>query len=410
MKEHRKTRRFWGIFSEDGPPDLDEMFRRLSRNWKRKRRRKNLSAFQNGGGDDGDNGKGNEPEFDLGSLSLSSIISVGSSIALALVFLSGFFTVDESERAIIFRLGKPIGLREPGLRWRIPFIEDHRNINLTGVRTVEIGYRGDQNQKNERESLMLTDNLNIIDIQFAVQYALKDPQAYLFENRNPDISVLHVAETAMREIVGKSDIDYVLYEGREQISAETQELMQDILDRYRTGIEIRQVAIQNVQPPDQVQDAFEDAIRARQDRERKINEGEAYANDIVPRARGQAARSLEEAEGYKQSLIAKAEGEANRFAQLATEYDKAPQVTRQRLYIETLEAVMSRTNKIVIDQDEGSNNLLYLPLDRIGRSVAPPSVPNPEQNVSPSSATQNIELIDRLRRELGNARDRLTQR
>ena len=348
---------------------------------------------------------------------MSTIVTVASSLALALVLLSGFFTVDESERAIIFRLGKPVDLREPGLRWRVPFIEDHRNVNLTGIRTIEVGYRGEQKNKIEREALMLTDNLNIIDIQFAVQYALKDPQAYLFENRNPDISVLHVAETAMREIVGKSNIDFVLYEGREAISAETLDLMQEILDRYKTGIEIRQVAIQNVQPPDQVQDAFEDAIRARQDKDRKINEGEAYANDIVPRARGQAARTLEEAEGYKQSLIARAEGEASRFSQLAKEYEQAPEVTRQRLYIETLEGVLARTNKIFIDQNEGSNNLLYLPLDRLGQGGVPltPGLSAPGSQPSGASGTapltsQGVELIDRLKRELTEARDALRQR
>jgi len=431
VNETRISKRFWAIFSQEGPPDLDEMFRRFTRSLNKRRRRRNLSAFRNNGsagGDDGndrepiDGGSGGDPNFDLGTLPLSMIATGVAAVALSLVFLSGFFTVDESERAVIFRLGKPVGLREPGLRWHVPFIEDHRNVNLTGIRTIEIGYRGEQKNKIEREALMLTDNLNIIDIQFAVQYALKDPEAYLFENRNPDISVLHVAETAMREIVGKSNIDFVLYEGREDISAQTQDLMQDILDRYNTGIDIRQVAIQNVQPPDQVQDAFEDAIRARQDRDRKINEGEAYANDIVPRARGQAARILEEAEGYKRSLIARAEGEADRFSQLATEYALAPEVTRQRLYIETIEDVLARTKKIFIDQGEGSNNLLYLPLDRIGQGIAPPpslATPQPQQQSQPQPSgasgqvplsQQGLELIDRLKRELAQGRDSINIR
>lgn len=404
------------VFSQQGggPPDLDELFRQLTRRWQRKRRR-NMSAFRDGGGGDNGSGGGRDggPGFDLASLPVSMIATVGSTVAFLLVFLSGFFTVDESERAVIFRLGKPIGLRDPGLRWHIPFIEDHRNVNLTGVRTIEIGYR--REQKIEREALMLTDNLNIIDIQFAVQYALKDPQSYLFENRNPDVAVQHVAESAIREIVGKSDIDFVLYEGREEISARTQDLMQEVLDRYQTGIDIRQVAIQNVQPPDQVQDAFEDAIRARQDRERKINEGEAYANDILPKARGRAARALEEAEGYRRSLIAKAEGEADRFRQLADEYNQAPEVTRQRLFLETIETVLARTNKIVVDQGEGTNNLLYLPLDRIGSGAAPsqPLPPGAPGGIAPSSAPaaqQGAELLDRLRREINNARDNLNLR
>jgi membrane protease subunit HflK len=423
MKQTKANRRWWAIFNQEGPPDLDELFRRLSRSFGKRRRRPSMSAFRpptppNGNGDDSGRRPDNDPGFDLGSLPMSMIATIGSSIAFALVFLSGFFTVDESERAIIFRLGKPVGLREPGLRWRIPFVEDHRNVNLTGIRTIEIGYRGEQKSKIDREALMLTDNLNIVDIQFAVQYALKDPESYLFENRNPDLSVLQVAETAMREVVGKSDIDFVLYEGREDISAQTQDLMQGILDRYKTGIEIRQVAIQNVQPPDQVQDAFEDAIRARQDHDRKINEGQAYANDIVPRARGQAARTLEEAAGYKESLVARAEGEASRFFQLAEEYAQAPGVTRQRLYIETIESVLSRTSKVFIDQKEGSNNLLYLPLDQLGRGRGPTSrPPSPADSATgqPSGASGNVqfsqqsaELIDRLRRELSEARNALS--
>ena len=179
---------------------------------------------------------------------------------------------------------------------------------------------------------MLTDNLNIIDIQFAVQFLLKDPEDYLFENRSPEEAVAQVAETAMREIVGRSKIDFVLYEGREEIAAEAKLLMQGILDRYRTGIQVQQVAVQNVQPPDQVQDAFEDAIKARQDHERKINEGQAYANNVIPRARGMAARIEQEAEGYRRAVIAESEGETERFTRLADEYIKAPEVTRRRLY------------------------------------------------------------------------------
>ena len=279
--------------------------------------------------------------------------------------LTGFYTVDQSERAVTFRFGKPTGVSQPGLRWLIPFIEDKRIVNLTGVRTVEIGYRGSQNSKIANESLMLTDNLNIIDLQFAVQYVLNDPEDFLYNNRDPESAVLQVAETAMREVVGRNNIDFVLYEGREQIALDTQSLMQDILDRYSTGILVQQVAIQNVQPPDQVQDAFEDAIKARQDRERKINEGEAYANNVVPQARGRSSRILEEAEAYKLSQIALANGVSARFTQLADEFKKAPEITRQRLYLDSMQDLLSRSNKILMDQKEGANSLIYLPLDRI---------------------------------------------
>jgi membrane protease subunit HflK len=211
---------------------------------------------------------------------------------------------------------------------------------------------------------MLTDDENIIDIQFAVQYILKDPMEYLFNNRRPEDTVLQAAETAFREIVGKSKMDFALYEGREQIAVAAQKLMQEILDRYKTGIAISKVNVQNAQPPEQVQAAFDDAVRAKQDLERQKNEGQAYYNDVVPKARGTASRLTEEANGYRQRVVANAEGEASRFRQVLTEYSKAPAVTRERIYLETIQQILSSTSKIVVDT-KGSANLLNLPLDRI---------------------------------------------
>ncbi|HMK15027.1 MAG TPA: FtsH protease activity modulator HflK, partial [Burkholderiales bacterium] len=237
---------------------------------------------------------------------------------------------------------------------------------LSQVRTVEVGYRNNVRSKVLKESLMLTDDENIIDIQFAVQYILKSPEEYLFNNRSPDEAVLQAAETAIREIVGKSKMDFVLYEGREQVAAHATKLMQEILDRYRTGILISKVTMQNAQPPEQVQAAFDDAVKAGQDRERQKNEGQAYANDVIPKARGGAARLLQEAEGYRQRVIADAEGDASRFRQILVEYSKAPAVTRDRLYLDMMQQVLSSTNKVLIDQKSGTN-LLYLPLDKLLR-------------------------------------------
>ena len=375
---------------QSGPPDLDEMIRRMFKNWNSKRSK--LDAFSRNGG----NGGGPELSF-----SPAKVLAIGSLVVVALVFLSGFYTVDQSERAVTFRFGQPVGVSQPGLRWLVPFVEDKRIVNLTGVRTVEIGYRGNQSSKIARESLMLTDNLNIIDLQFAVQYLLKNPEDYLYNNRDPDLAVSQVAETAMREVVGRSEVDFVLYEGREQIALDTLALMQDILDRYSTGILVQQVAIQNVQPPDQVQDAFEDAIKARQDRERKINEGEAYANDIVPKARGLSARILEDAEAYRRQKIAIAEGESQRFSALVYEFEIAPEVTRQRLYLDTIEDVMRRTSKVIVDQEEGSNNLLYLPLDRLvgsGGGNQPRS--NSGTNLSSGNTQPDNSLTDTIREDI----------
>jgi len=216
---------------------------------------------------------------------------------------------------------------------------------------------------------MLTDDENIIDLQFAVQYILKDPIEYLFNNRRPEDTVLQAAETAFREIVGKSKMDFALYEGREQIAISAQKLMQEILDRYKTGIAISKVNVQNAQPPEQVQAAFDDAVRAKQDLERQKNEGQAYYNDVVPKARGTASRLTEEANGYRQRVVANAEGEAARFRQVLTEYSKAPAVTRERMYLETMQQILSSTSKVVVDA-KGSGNLLNLPLDKLLQTPA----------------------------------------
>jgi membrane protease subunit HflK len=271
----------------------------------------------------------------------------------------------------VLRFGKYVETTMPGPRWHLPYpIESAEVVNLLGVRTVEVGYRNNVKSKVLKESLMLTDDENIIDVQFAVQYVLKSPNDYLFNSREPDESVLQAAETAVREIVGKSSMDFVLYEGRAEVASRAHKLMQSILDRYGTGINISKVTMQNAQPPEQVQAAFDDAVRASQDRERQKNEGQAYANDVIPKARGMAARIGEEAEGYRQRVIEQSEGDAARFRLVVGEYSKAPQVTRDRLYIEAMQQILSNTSKVVIDQKAG-NNILYLPLDKLMQMAGP---------------------------------------
>jgi modulator of FtsH protease HflK len=269
------------------------------------------------------------------------------------------------------------------------------------VRQVEVGYRNNVKSKVEKESLMLTDDENIVDVQFGVQYILKSPTDYLFNNRSPDDSVLQAAETAIREIVGRSSMDFVLYEGRADVAARAHKLMQQILDRYGTGINISKVTMQDAQPPQQVQAAFNDAVEAGQDRERQKNEGQTYANDVIPKAKGMAARLTQEAEGYKQKVIEQSEGDAARFRQLAVEYVKAPQITRDRLYLEAIEQVMSNTTKVVIDQ-KGGNNLLYLPLDRLiqmsgGRTpdAAPSQAPAPAAEQSTARSREAFRSRER---------------
>jgi len=359
-----------------GPPDLDEIWKRLNE------RLNSLFGGKRGGGNGGDNGSSSGGMPGGGSL-LGLLV-----ILLALVWVaSGFYIVDTGQRGVVLRFGQYSETTEPGPRWHLPWpIESREIVNVDQVRTVEVGYRTSVKNKALKESLMLTDDENIIDLQFAVQYILKDPKAYLFVNRSPDESVLQVAETAMREIVGRNKMDFVLYEGRAEIAARAKVLMQQILDRYDAGISISQVTLQNIQPPEQVQAAFDDAVKAGQDRERSKNEAEAYFNDVVPRAQGLASRLKAESEGYKQAVIANAEGESSRFVQIVTEYQKAPQVTRQRMYLDTMQTVMNNTSKVLVDQKAG-NSLLYLPLDKLQQVVSQPYAGAPELLAQTPAAT-----------------------
>ncbi|WP_018508602.1 FtsH protease activity modulator HflK [Thiobacillus thioparus] len=376
-----------------GPPDLDELWRRLNERLNGMFGNRNTEG--GGGFSSGGAGGGNLLGLLLGALFLVWVAS-------------GFYIVDTGQRGVVLRFGKYIETTEPGPRWHLPWpIESRETVNIDQVRTVEIGYRNNVKSKVLRESLMLTDDENIIDLQFAVQYILKDPEEFLFVNRAPEDTVLQVAETAMREIVGKNRMDFVLYEGRAEIATRAKVLMQQILDRYKTGISVSQVTLQNIQPPEQVQAAFDDAVKAGQDRERLKNEAEAYSNDVVPRASGLASRLKEEAAGYKQAVIANAEGDASRFSQIVTEYQKAPQVTRQRMYLDTMQTVMNNTSKVVVDQ-KGGNSLLYLPLDKLQQIVNQPNSGASDALLQPpvAATTTPPAPVDMRSRDALRSRDR----
>ena len=348
--------------NNDGPPDLDELFVDL--------RKKidnvfNIKSNTNNNGSNGNSGNSKQPiNSNSNGLPTGTIIL----IVLLIWMATGFYIVDQGSRGVVLRFGKNTEITQPGPRWHIPYpVETVEVVNQEQVRTNEVGYRSSGaggTSQQLRESLMLTGDENIIDLQFAVQYNLKSVQDYLFNNRSVENSVRGAAETAIREVVGKSKMDYVLYEGREEIAIKTKSLMQDILDRYRSGINITSVTMQNAQPPEQVQAAFDDAVKAKQDLERQKNEGQAYANDIVPKARGTASRLIAESNGYKAAIENEAKGNASRFDQILTEYTRAPEVTRNRLFLETQEQIMSSVSKVIVDQ-KGSNSLLYLPLDKL---------------------------------------------
>lgn len=396
----------------DGPPDLEELWRDLNR-----RLNGILGGKSRGTGGGARPGDGMNGRFIGGGITL---------ILFAIVILwlaSGFYIVDASQRGLVLQFGRYKESTESGLRWRWPYpIQSHELVNVSEVRTIEVGYRGTEKNKVLAEALMLTDDENIINIQFAVQYIRQDPVAYVFNNRTPDDAVMQAAETAIREIVGKNKMDFVLYEGREQIAVKASALMQEILDRYATGIQISKVTMQNAQPPEQVQAAFDDAVKAGQDRERQKNEGQAYANEVVPKARGTAARLTQEADGYKQRLIAMAEGDADRFRQIYSEYAKAPEVTRNRLYLETMQQVYSNTSKVMVDA-KGQGNLLYLPLDKLMQAAGAVQVnatdssssansenpPPAKASAHPSGFETPPQVVDRSEprsRELSRSRDR----
>ena len=382
----------------DGPPDLDQLWRDFNQ-------RLNKLFGGQGGGRDGGEGGGSSDGHGAG-------ISAGV-VAVVIGFLwlvSGFFIVQEGQTGVVMTFGKFSHSTQPGFNWRWPYpIQAHEVVNLSQVRTVEIGYRSNVRNKLARESLMLTDDENIIDIQFAVQYRLKDASQWVFNLRDQEETVKEVAETAIREIVGKSKMDFVLYEGREKVAFDTSTLMQHILDRYKIGVLVTNVTMQAVQPPEQVQAAFDDAVKAGQDRERQKNEGQAYANDVVPKARGAASRLLQESEGYRSRVVANAEGEAARFSKILTEYQKAPGITRDRMYIEAMQQIFSSTTKVMVDT-KSSNSMIYLPLDKLIAQTAAESAAGVHAPAAPlsevSPATEGVRVPEPRTRENRSIRDR----
>ena len=330
---------------KQSPPDLDDVLNKLLAGFKGFGSKKSSPSGGNSGGKKG----------------ISFIL-----IILSIVWLgSGFYIISENERGVILRFGEYQRTTMPGPGWHLPYpIETVENVDVTGIRSVE------------KRTTMLTQDENIVELAFSVQYRIKNAEDYLFNVEFPDIpgdrtcrfgsrsTICGVLDSAIRDVVGKNKMDYILKEGRVEISGKTEELMQGILDSYQSGIELTTVNLQDSQPPDPVQAAFDDATKAREDMERFKNEAEAYANEVLPVARGEAARMIQDALAYKEKVIANAEGEATRFEKLLYEYKRAPEVTRKRLYLQAVESVMSKSSKIMLDA-KGSNNMMFLPLDKI---------------------------------------------
>ena len=384
----------------DGPPDLDELWRDFNR------KLSGLFGGKGGGGarpnpDAGGGGGGGSPyQPDFKSAGIGAgLIGV---VALLIWLGSGFFIVQEGQQAVVTTFGKFSHIKDAGLTWRMPYpMQAHETVAVTQLQSVEVGRNSVVQATGLRDSSMLTQDENIVDIRFTVQYRRADARAYLFENNRPDEAVVMAAESAVREIVGRSKVDQVLYEQRDAIAADLVKSIQAQLDRLKAGIVIGNVNMQNVQVPDSVQSAFNDAVKATADRDRFKNEGQAYASDVIPKARGTASRLLEESEGYRSRVVAQAEGDAQRFRSVLTEYQKAPGVTRDRLYIETMQQVYSNVSKVMVDSRSGSN-LLYLPLDRLLQQAGAPAAaaasgtaPAATPATSESAATQSIDIRSR---------------
>lgn len=327
-----------GNRGNQGPPDLDEVFKNFQKKFG--------GLFGGGKG-----GKSNGSSFGPSGGGLG----IGLVIAILAVFwiATGFYKVEEAERGLVFRFGEHVDTTQKGLHWHLPVpIESVEKVDITKVYTIPIN------------STMLTQDENIVDIHGTIQYQIDNAEKYSFNVRNPEISLAQVTESALRESIGRSKMDYVITEGRGEIAIQVKDIIQGIVNNYQTGLTIFKVNIQSAKPPEAVKDAFDDVTQAREDEERFKNEAEAYRNEVIPKARGASARMREEAEAYKNEVIASAEGEANRFNQLLIEYKKAPQITRERLYLDMMETVLSNSSKVMIDV-EGGNNLLYLPLDKL---------------------------------------------
>ncbi|HYW57885.1 MAG TPA: FtsH protease activity modulator HflK [Polaromonas sp.] len=398
-----------------GPPDLDELWRDFNRKLGglfggAKNAGQRVRGGGTGGGGPGGPG-GFQPDMKNAGIGIGLIAGVAVLIWLG----TGFFIVQEGQQAVITQFGKYKSTVGAGFNWRLPYpVQRHEVLFVTQIRSVDVGRDSIVKSTGLRESAMLTEDENIVEIKFAVQYRLNDARAYLFESKNPADAVVQAAETAVREVVGKMRMDAALGEEREQIGPRVRKLMQTILDRYKVGVEVVGINMQQggVRPPEQVQTAFDDVLKAGQERERAKNEAQAYANDVIPRAVGSASRLKEESEAYKARIVAQSQGDAQRFKSVLTEYQKAPQVTRDRMYTDAMQQVYSSVTKVMVESRQGSN-LLYLPLDKIMQQTAGAAAAEPANGAAPVApaipAVPATSTTDTRARDASRTRDRDTR-
>ena len=384
-----------------GPPDLDELWRDFNRKLGglfgggKGRRPDNGGGFNGGGGNF-------QPDMKSAGIGAGLVAAV-----VVLIWLgTGFFIVQEGQQAVITQFGRYKNTVGAGFNWRLPYpIQRHETVFVTQIRSIDVGRDTVIKATGLKESAMLTEDENILDIKFAVQYRLNDARAWLFESKNPQEAVTQAAETAVREVVGKMKMDSALGQDKEDIANRIRATMKSILDRYKIGVEVVAINLQQggARPPDQVQAAFDDVNKAGQERERAKNEGQAYANDVIPRAAGAASRLKAEADGYKARVVATAQGDAQRFKSVLAEYQRAPQVTRDRMYVDAMQQIYTNVTKVMIDSKQGSN-LLYLPLDKIiqqvgqgGAAAEPSAAGTPATPAAPASLSNDARTRDNSR-------------
>jgi len=388
-----------------GPPDLDELWRDFNR------KLSGLFGGRRGSGGYGGNGGGNfQPDMKSAGVGAGLI-----AIVVVVIWMgTGIFIVQEGQQAVVTRFGRYSATVGAGFNWRLPYpIERHEIVNVTQIRAVDVGRDNVVRATGLKESAMLTEDENIVEVKFAVQYRLNNARDWLFNSKNPQEAVVQAAETAVREVVGRMRMASALAEERDQIAPRVRALMQQILDRYRIGVEIVGINLQQggARPPEQVQSAFDDVLRAGQERERTKNEAQAYANDVIPRATGAASRLQQEADGYKARIVAQAQGDAQRFKSVLTEYQRAPQVTRDRLYIDAMQQIYGNVTKVMVDTRAGGN-MLFLPLDKImqqvaaGGAAAPAPAPEAAAPAPSAPAPSTVPGGDARTRDNGRSRDR----
>ena len=338
----------WGKRDDgQGPPDLDEIIKNMNDKFGK------IFGGKKGGGGFGGGNIHNIGGNKFNKLGLAAI----AVIALMVWMFSGIFTVDQGKQAVVLQFGAYHRTTEAGLQWHLPLVQNYYIVDVSAIQSLTLGER-------ETEALMLTEDENIVDIKMTIQFRIQNPEHFLFNVKEPATVLRQVTESAIREVIGKNKMDHIITGGRAEIAQKVHKLAQSILDRYKSGLVITNFVMQDAQPPEQVQDAFDDAVKAREDKQRFVNEAEAYQNQILPQARGQAAKQIAQAEAYEERVISEAQGDASRFLSVLKEYEKAPEVTRDRLYIDAMESVFGNSNKVLIDS-KSNNNLMYLPLDKI---------------------------------------------